>query len=209
MSAPEPPLVAGELAGLRIWPLQPYGRLRAAGFDILWPDGGRPLTAACERGGGHEAPAAGCTCGIYAWHPRPSSAETLFSECSRGGTAVAGVVVAWGAVEVHRTGFRAQHARPLAFFVESRRANRGYGRRVRRLAQRHAAEVVAVTGPADLYDYCVHRGMGLREGAVEELLADGRAVARARRRRRLALQRVAVALSAPAAVGVAALLLGA
>lgn len=208
MSAAEPPVVAGELAGLRIWPLQPYGRLRAAGWEILWPDGGRPMTATCELGADHEAPAPDCSCGIYAWHPRPSSAEALFAECSRGGGAVAGIVAAWGAVEVHRTGFRAQHARPTAFVVDGRRARRGYRRRVSRLADRHAADVVVVDGPAALYDYCLERGLGLRESIVEELLSEQRAEARARRRRRLLAQRAAVALCAPAAVGAAALVLG-
>jgi GNAT superfamily N-acetyltransferase len=208
VTALDPPLVVGELVGLRVWPLQPYGRLRAAGCDIVWPDGGRPMKATCVVGADHEAPAPGCTCGIYAWHPRPSSAEELFAECSRGGSGVAGIVAAWGAVEVHRTGFRAQYARPLAFVVERGRAGRGYGRRVRRLAARHAAEVVVVGSAAELYDYCTDRGLGLRESAVEDLLAPEREEARARRRRRLMLQRAAVALSAPAALGAAALLLG-
>jgi hypothetical protein len=80
---------------------------------------------------------------------------------------------------------------------------------VRRLAERHAADVVVVRSPAELYDYCLDRGLGLRESAVEELLADARAAARARRRRRLALLRAAVVLSAPATVGAAAVVLGA
>jgi hypothetical protein len=205
----EAPLVAGELIGLRIWPLQPFGRLRAAGWDILWPDGGRAMRATCAVGAGHDAPAPECSCGIYAWHPRPSSAEELFAECARGGSGVAGIVAAWGAVEVHRTGFRAQYARPVAFVVESRRSGRGYGRRVRRLATRHRADVVVVDSAAELYDYCVERGLGLREAAVEELLVEQRAVTRTRRRRLLRLQRAAALLAGAAAVGTALLLLGA
>jgi hypothetical protein len=203
----DPPLVVGELVGLRIWPLQPYGRLRAAGWDIVWPDGGRAMEATCEVGAGHEAPASDCTCGIYAWHPRPSSAEELFAECSRGGSGVAGIVAAWGAVEVHRTGFRAQYARPLAFVVERQRAGRGYGRRVRRLAARHAAQVVVVDSAAELYDYCVERRLGLRESAVEDLLVAERESARAHRRRQLRLQRAAAALTAPAAMAAVLLVL--
>lgn len=198
MSAAGPPLIVGELAGLRVWPLE-TGRLRAAGWDVTWPEGGRPMSATCRVGAAHEAPAGDCTCGIYAWHPRPSSAEEVFSECSRGSNFVAGIVAAWGAVEVHRTGFRAQYARPVAFVVERRRAGPGYRRRVRRLAARHRAEVLVVDSPADLYRHCLERGLGLRESAVEELLVARRQAERSRRRRRLRRRRASAALAAGAA----------
>lgn len=199
----EPPLFVGELAGLRVWPLE-SGQLRAAGWDVTWPDRGRVMTATCSLGAAHDAPAPDCTCGIYAWHPRPSSAEEVFAECSRGANRVAGIVAAWGAIEVHRTGFRAQHARPVAFVVERRRAGPGYRRRVRRLAARHAAQVLVVDSPADLYDHCLANGLGLRETAVEELLSVRREAERARRRRRLRLERAAVALAASSAAAAAA-----
>ena len=66
------------------------------------------LRATC-RAGRHDAtlaPSKGCSCGIYArYDPCPLMASAGTPDF------VAGAVVAWGRVEVHATGMRAEHAR--------------------------------------------------------------------------------------------------
>ena len=84
--------------------------MRAACFDA-----NRRLT----RGEGwldaeHESPDPRCQCGIYGyWTPGPRSwfGEAYWCE---------GVITAWGRVEVHRDGFRAEHARVEALAVPDR-----------------------------------------------------------------------------------------
>lgn len=62
----------------------------------------------------HDAPHEACGCGLYGWHD-PKAA--MYTALHSGGappndlpTVVAGVVKAWGRLEVHQNGFRAQHA---------------------------------------------------------------------------------------------------
>ena len=50
-----------------------------------------------------ETSAAGCGCGIHAWHPRRASARRIL----RSRFDLPGIVEADGAVEVHEDGFRA------------------------------------------------------------------------------------------------------
>ena len=57
----------------------------------------------------HEAPANGCTCGIYAWYsPVPRGASALTPDL------VGGAVALWGQIELHAHGMRAQHAMVVA-----------------------------------------------------------------------------------------------
>jgi hypothetical protein len=57
----------------------------------------------------HDAPANGCSCGIYAWYsPSPRGASALTSDL------VGGAVALWGQVELHAHGMRAQHAMVVA-----------------------------------------------------------------------------------------------
>jgi hypothetical protein len=53
----------------------------------------------------HQAPANGCTCGIYAWYsPTPRGASALTPDL------VGGAVALWGHIELHAHGMRAQYA---------------------------------------------------------------------------------------------------
>ncbi len=56
----------------------------------------------------HKAPHRDCRCGIYAYH-RPG-AQAYYGEFEW----VDGIVVAWGRIEAHRDGWRAEHARVCA-----------------------------------------------------------------------------------------------
>jgi hypothetical protein len=58
----------------------------------------------------HEAPASGCDCGLYALHDPP---DLTFDR-------VLGAVAAWGNLEVHSSGFRAEYAQVVALVLPTR-----------------------------------------------------------------------------------------
>ena len=144
---PEPLRRSGpRFRGFRAWTLDGY-RLRSAN-----PAGGHWMAgvnqAECRRvaylravpGAGpwsvplgpresHDAPGAGCACGLYAWHdvdrlPSPPGWETEW---------VYGGVLAWGRVEVHADGFRAQYAEPAVLAYSDEQTHR-HVRRVQAIA---------------------------------------------------------------------------
>jgi hypothetical protein len=83
----------------------------------------------------HEAPANGCTCGIYAWYsPVPRGASALTPDL------VGGAVALWGQIELHAHGMRAQHAMVVALALPF-----SWGAKRRRIrAAADALEVPAV-----------------------------------------------------------------
>jgi glycine cleavage system H lipoate-binding protein len=96
------PDFAEPVLGFRIWELRD-GALFGPAYDQRWEPGEN--VSDC-RGGGtkHVAPAKDCRCGFNAYHdrlPRP----TLYGE-----RYVAGAMAAWGEIEWHRAGFRAERA---------------------------------------------------------------------------------------------------
>jgi hypothetical protein len=98
------------VVGFRQWRMGRSGLLSIT-CDEQWQQA--TMTARCLGGHGHHpqhtAPASGCSCGIYAWYtpcPRTASAPTR--------DYVAGVVVLWGAIELHASGMRAQRCRIVA-----------------------------------------------------------------------------------------------
>jgi hypothetical protein len=191
MSAGAPPLVAGRVYGLRTWRVRGERgseRLAAPHRDLFWPTGGEPLVACCEERG-HAAPAADCQCGIHAYHPRPASAKRVLA----GRFELPGIVEAWGHIEVHEDGFRAERGRPHALVLTPGR----YAAQVRRLAAAYDVPVIEVSGRAALLAYCEQHGLGLSPQVVDGLLGDGqveRRHATRRRRKRLDALRVGVAL---------------
>src|ERR671928_1996571 len=108
------PDLAAPVVGYRAWRVA-NGRLVSPYIPCRWE--GRVMRAECYdanrglvRGEGwldrpHESPHPDCRCGIYAYHtPGP---RTYFGEvwwCQ-------GVVTAWGRMEVHADGLRAEFAR--------------------------------------------------------------------------------------------------
>jgi hypothetical protein len=197
----EVPLIPAALYGLRTWRVAGDARgehLIGAYDDAPWPDGGAWLHASCERGGDHAAPAAGCLCGIHAWHPDRGSARRVLGRRFD----VPGIVEVAGAIEVHEEGFRAQRGRPLALVVLPGRN----ARLVARLAERYRAELVEVTGPDALLAWCRIRALGLDAPAVARLLGDGAVLAHQEERRR---NRRRDALRAAGTVAVAGALLSA
>ena len=71
------PLVPGPLYGLRTWRVVTHDgreRLSAPQRGTPWALGDGWVEASC--GEDHPAPAAGCGCGIHAWHPRRASGRS-------------------------------------------------------------------------------------------------------------------------------------
>lgn len=93
--------------GYRSWHLSASGELTSLTAAGAWRPGVN--RAVCHRGLEHRAPAAGCECGLYALH-RHRDRQWMPS----GVNAIHGAVAAWGDLEVHDTGFRAEFARVVA-----------------------------------------------------------------------------------------------
>jgi len=110
----EAPDLAAPVVGFRAWRLG-RERLLSPYIPLRWD--GRTMHAECYdanrsllRGEGwlaepHASPDPRCQCGIYAYHRpglRAYYGEWAWAE---------GVITAWGRIEVHADGFRAEHAR--------------------------------------------------------------------------------------------------
>jgi hypothetical protein len=187
------PLVPGPLYGLRTWIVvveEGSERLRGLNKGGEWPPGDGWLEAECPRTAEHRPPGRECECGIHAWHPTLRSARRVLASRAE----VAGVVEARGAVEVHEDGFRAERARPYALVSTPTRN----GKRVRRLAEIYATQVIEVRKPAELVAWCRERGLGMDERVVATLLGPEWAQQNAHRkrvRRRNNILRVAAVLA--------------
>ena len=172
------PLVPGPLYGLRAWiVVADEGREQLKGLHQggIWPPGDGWLEAQCPSGGKHHPPGHACGCGIHAWHPTLRNARRVMASRME----VAGVVEARGAVEVHEEGFRAERARPHALVSTPSRNSK----RVHRLAEIYATQVIEVRKPQELVAWCRERGLGMDERVVAELLGPERAERCARERR--------------------------
>jgi hypothetical protein len=173
------PLIPASLYGLRTWrpAVDDEGELLVASCnDTRWPDGGAWLEATCDGPGGHAAPAAGCSCGVHAWHPGRAAARRVLGTRFE----VPGIVEAAGQIELQDDGFRAERARPYALVVTPG-ANAA---RARRLARRYDAQIAEVGGADDLVAWCRERGLGLDAATLARLLGPEYAGQRARDRRR-------------------------
>lgn len=113
------PVYSAALLGYRVLVLSADGALSSTGDGAMrW----RPGTnvAYCAAGGGHDAPAAGCGCGLYALHRvRDAAVEAgQLRRSSRGQVMpVIAAVAARGHVELHATGFRASDMTIIALLA--------------------------------------------------------------------------------------------
>lgn len=125
--------------GFRQWRLRD-GELWSAFADWRWTRGTN--TARCiaaDTTHAADAPASACTCGLYAWYrPCPLLASAATSEL------VAGAVAMWGAMELHATGMRAEHAVVVALARPLARAAKR--RRVDQAARAYAVPAVSARG---------------------------------------------------------------
>lgn len=172
------PLVPGRVYGLRSWAVaskEGEDGLEAPFTGVRWPSGGDPIEARCLASADHQPPSAECTCGIYAFHPGEDSARELYwalRQDPRNPSAVhaIGIVEAWGSLEVHDSGFRAEYARPHALVLFERTAQPDYARRIERLADTYHADLVRVRDPEGLRRHCVENDLGLNDQAMARML---------------------------------------
>jgi hypothetical protein len=186
-------VVPGVIHGLREWEIYTEGshlRLGAMAQSAIWPvDEVFHAHCLCQRAEEeaelHEAPGAGCSCGIHAHHPILPWAEMIRHELEAfveldhrfdSGWPVHGVIAAWGRTEVHEDGFRAQHGLPVALFVPECSRDSKWEEAIRRVAGEYGVPAVDVADDADLEELCAHRWPGLTEELVSELLIGGREV---------------------------------
>ena len=110
------PFFAGTIEGVRAWSLSDDFELRGRGMGSseAWAADGSTTEAACLHHD-HPAPepdaAAACTRCILGLEAPSGPTHS----CRAPGV-VAGVVEAWGRIELHEVGFRAQFARPKLLF---------------------------------------------------------------------------------------------
>lgn len=116
LHAPQVPDLTQHIIGFREWKIDwrnktlgPIGIGGAPWSGRNWQD------AECRGAGtrapyGHSSPHPDCDCGLYALHDFPD--EPTYGSAEHPGK-VWGVVQAKGRIEVHKTGFRAEYARPM------------------------------------------------------------------------------------------------
>jgi glycine cleavage system H lipoate-binding protein len=155
VSADEAPDLVEAVVGYRAWHIEPDGQLRPWTFTALpWQPGVN--TAVCARDVRHAPPVGDCMCGLYALTD-PADRRLDF----RADQAV-GAIAAWGELEVHRTGFRAEHACVTALALPERA---GYEQReaLARAAERYGVPLVAADR---LSDEALRHGAALPEDFV-------------------------------------------
>lgn len=125
------------LAGYRAWFVARDGRLEPLRGGPSWNPGvNTALCGMIESGRGtHHAPAPDCGCGLNALH---SPSQVPFEHRTDDPAFVTGGIAAWGEVELHLSGFRAEFAQVVALKVPTG----GSEERLRRL--RRAADLYAV-----------------------------------------------------------------
>lgn len=122
------------VVGYRAWHVDDDGWLRPWTFTArAWQPGVN--VAVCARDHRHVAPVATCMCGLYAL-TNPADRRLNF----RADQAV-GAVAAWGEMEVHRSGFRAQQACVVALALPDRLGD-GARARLERAAERYGVPLV-------------------------------------------------------------------
>ncbi len=176
-------LLVGAVRGVRMWQVGEArgGHPRLVGYGSWeWQPFGKPSVAEClnhtgRKSRGHkkaEAPAIDCTCGLYAHHPWARNAwedYDLLRGCRPGDDWILGVVEAWGHLEVHGDGFRAQRARPV-LLIGSRQAEEESRDLVRRMGEEYRCAWQSVESVEELEDLIGGIDGGLDRGLVEGLV---------------------------------------
>lgn len=163
-------LFAGRVRGVRRWNVipGPGGELRLAGLNgELWERGG-PTKAHCTaRRQPHHAPEPMCSCGLYAHHPW---ATDDLGPLRLGPFSIHGLVQAWGCVQLHQTGFRAQWAQPTCLFLIGHEPDTEIGELMTRLASAHDVEVRCFADLAEARSKTARGRIGLSRQTVSDLL---------------------------------------
>jgi hypothetical protein len=174
-SLPSAPDLLAPVSGFRDWHVKADG-LCSPRTGVPWS--GRVLQAECRPRTAddlirpaHRAPGHECGCGIHAYY-EPSDETSKISY-----TGVSGIVSAWGDVEIHAGGFRAEFARVEALGVYARWSERQKSA-VQRIAATLGVDIV------DLYDLA-DAAASYATPMPQQLIPSGkRGLASIRRRRR-------------------------
>lgn len=113
--------------GYRVWSLVD-GQLFSPYRGTVWDE--KPLSASCNNGF-HSAPSSDCKCGIYAQHEIKDM--VAFAASPR---EILGKIQAWGNIEIHEQGFRAEHAQIVNFYHP---VDRGQNRQLHALNEQFEA----------------------------------------------------------------------
>lgn len=147
-----PPDLVGAIFGFRAWQLDAAGYLSSQGVgNMTWEAGRNVAVCAADFADGHRAPIANCACGLYAYHD-PDNVELV--RFPGEAFPIAGVVRAWGDIEVHHSGFRAEYAEIVALCVPapeitaSRQAKHPLLDALKRAEDRYGAEIILSTPQA-------------------------------------------------------------
>jgi hypothetical protein len=178
------PLFPGRVQGFRTWRLS-LDRLSTPSLigqgDTRWERDGRPTVASClpprefepNHAPGERSPAGRCSCGLYASHPWSRDPNSDFMRVDGMGLEpedVFGVIEAWGRIEVHDDGFRAEFARPIALFS---RRDAAFDWKVpcERMAAAYRSELIPVGSVEELAEHYGRFYNCLDRGTVEQLVA--------------------------------------
>lgn len=153
----EAPDLTVKVLGYREW-LIADGELLALYNENSWGCG--PNLARCDSGA-HPAPQKHCGCGLYGLHDVPEGWDGWGPYPH---TQVVGAILAWGRIEVHPTGFRAEWAEPLALGVGSG-FPKARTRRVERVAEDYGIAAVPVE---KLTEFALQHGQPVPESLRPE-----------------------------------------
>lgn len=144
------PVVDGEIIGFRAWHSTPIGDLTATVAAAFWTPGDN--TAVCRIRDFDlkgmvasqpcaEPPVPKCSCGLYARYDVSSISPALLDPDNY----VCGIVQAWGRIELHSTGFRAEHMRIVALVALSNELNTSVNyAKLRKIADRYSVPVLII-----------------------------------------------------------------
>lgn len=176
------PLLAGSILGLRHWGTNVlFTTLWSGHTGALWDAEGGATAAVCPRDGCrlHRPPVKDCTCGLYAWHPRRVPKMIARRMAKPDTRKVVGVVEAWGRIEIHTMGFRAEFARPVAFVNPDwpeptegsmRQERVAYEYRLFELSERCGAELINPSEGDSVIDWLKNDERYLAPAAIRRLL---------------------------------------
>jgi hypothetical protein len=169
------PFVPGPVRGVRFWTIdvspEAAPLLRSPRGDS-WRPAGEPTRARCSCGC-QTAPSAACCCGLYAFHPWSKAFDpgaVSGRQVGSGVWTVWGEVEAWGGLEVHEDGFRAEFARPAAVYIPSL-LTRDVRVRIQEVAQSHGVPSIGERSPLG-FRRRPDRSRAISRGFVRDLLCE-------------------------------------
>ncbi len=175
MASPEAPqLIPGKIHALRAWDLIPEVgsaavHLGSVAQSAIWPRGEVRASCMAAHHRGDSLPSPECSCGIYGFHPSGVDSET-FSHCPEVDE-VSGVIEAWGHIDVHAHGVRAEYARVSHLLLDAG-APDDYAERVAGAARSYGAQLVRLGRPGHLEEFLGQELSGLDPAFVERLLVN-------------------------------------